>query len=784
MGNFSRDTFDKLKHYVGVRLQQGVPIIDADWNEKEDIRKFELRNFLKCYIGDGVPKGNVGFLIMPLSGTTNDFIIGGGTQNNPGRCLVDGWDVINEHDTKYTNQALNDVNLANEWNVPPLQPLVPPSSGERTDIVYLDVWEREVDAQEDNDLVNSSIGIETCIRLKREWVVRIAVNLDNKDNLLIHLSDGGLLLEGHVYYPLATLHHKADPTAYTRITDLRRKGLAVLSEEITIKDGKVGIGTDNPQGILDVFQAFQYLVETTRDHLVIMEDKEAGKKGKLHLYRTRIIPIPGNEPKTFTEFIVTYDGNVGIGTSTPQNKFDVAGNAVIGSGYSSTHTAPANGLLVEGNVGMGADAKQDSKLHVKGALEQIYGIYTEAPINTDTFTYGIYSIAKNSTSSHNYGISGVAEGSKGLKTGVLGRAMGDSGNNYGVRGEATAIGNGDDPQYGVCGIASGNRGNIYGVWGASTGDGDGDYKCGVYGSSSGDGGNKYGVYGIAKGKVTDNIAVYGRAEGNEENDKYSLYGIAEGNKGTKYGLWCKAKGNEGRKYGVVAKATGVGGENYGVYASATGAGTNYAGYFVGNVHITGNLSKAQGSFLIDHPQDPINKTLRHNFVESPENLCIYRGKIKLNSKGEATVKMPSYFAALTKENEATVTLTAIGKKPFMTSYHWNKTFTSFKVFGEKNAEVSYMVLADRDDPVARQLSRPTEEEKGNGNFEKGKLLYPEAFGHPKEKGIHYEMELESELDIESLKIPGAPGVPEVPDVQDVQEVPKVPKIPDDTDDTE
>jgi len=33
MGNFSRNTFDPLKDYVAVRLQQGVPVLDADWNE-------------------------------------------------------------------------------------------------------------------------------------------------------------------------------------------------------------------------------------------------------------------------------------------------------------------------------------------------------------------------------------------------------------------------------------------------------------------------------------------------------------------------------------------------------------------------------------------------------------------------------------------------------------------------------------------------------------------------------------------------------------------------------
>ncbi|MBV9787508.1 MAG: hypothetical protein JOZ51_05010, partial [Chloroflexi bacterium] len=43
----SPDTFDPLQRYVGVRLQQGVPIVDADENEREDVRKFELRAFLK-----------------------------------------------------------------------------------------------------------------------------------------------------------------------------------------------------------------------------------------------------------------------------------------------------------------------------------------------------------------------------------------------------------------------------------------------------------------------------------------------------------------------------------------------------------------------------------------------------------------------------------------------------------------------------------------------------------------------------------------------------------------
>jgi hypothetical protein len=42
MGNFSRDTFDPSKQYTGVRLQQGVPLVDADWNELNDVIRQEL----------------------------------------------------------------------------------------------------------------------------------------------------------------------------------------------------------------------------------------------------------------------------------------------------------------------------------------------------------------------------------------------------------------------------------------------------------------------------------------------------------------------------------------------------------------------------------------------------------------------------------------------------------------------------------------------------------------------------------------------------------------------
>jgi hypothetical protein len=227
MGNFSRDTYDRIKHYVGVRLQQGVPLVDADWNEQEDIKKYELQTFLRWFVGNGVPRGNDGFRIARAPGTDNDVMItgGDGTPAGAGYCLVEGWDVMNESNLNYTAQPLFDnAALAADWGVPVVPPLTTPI-GDRTDAVYLDVWEREVDSGEDGTLVNPLIGLETCVRVKREWVVRVAENASSLP----------AAPAGHVFYHLATLRRSGAVAAILapHIEDRRLTGLTIGSWQDT-----------------------------------------------------------------------------------------------------------------------------------------------------------------------------------------------------------------------------------------------------------------------------------------------------------------------------------------------------------------------------------------------------------------------------------------------------------------------------------------------------------------------------------------------------------------------
>ncbi len=193
------------------------------------------------------------------------------------------------------------------------------------------------------------------------------------------------------------------------------------------------------------------------------------------------------------------------------------------------------------------------------------------------------------------------------------------------------------------------------------------------------------------------------------------------------------------EHGIGVWASSI--DDYGLFAQSS---VYYAGWFSGSVYVTGTLGKGAGSFIIDHPLDPENKLLRHNFVESPENLLIYRGKAVLDSEGKTTVTMPDYFKALTKEEEASIHITPVGL-PFLTGAEWNRDFSSIILYGEPDRGVYWEVLAERDDPVIHELGRPVEEEKGGEGTlcEKGKLLYPKAYGYPASMGRDYKMNSEA-----------------------------------------
>jgi len=203
--------------------------------------------------------------------------------------------------------------------------------------------------------------------------------------------------------------------------------------------------------------------------------------------------------------------------------------------------------------------------------------------------------------------------------------------------------------------------------------------------------------------------------------------------------WVGGKFTGGGSDGVRAYCSSISPVDGAVFASNTGGGN--AGYFSGNVTVTGTMSKGGGSFKIDHPLDPENKYLYHSFVESPDMKNVYDGVVMLDSHGEASVDLPDWFDALNRDFR--YQLTAIGA-PGPDLYIAEKiSGNRFKIAGGKpGMEVSWQVTGIRQDAFANAHRIPVEEDKPDE--ERGNYLYPREHGMAEKAGIDYQARLRKE----------------------------------------
>jgi len=173
----------------------------------------------------------------------------------------------------------------------------------------------------------------------------------------------------------------------------------------------------------------------------------------------------------------------------------------------------------------------------------------------------------------------------------------------------------------------------------------------------------------------------------------------------------------------------LGSSGYGVW----GSGGSYAGYFNGNVNVTGTLSKGGGSFKIDHPLDPENMVLRHSFVESPDMMNVYNGNVVTDASGEAKVDLPDYFDALNQDFRYQLTVLGQFAQAIVAEEIQDNRFV-IKT-DKPNVKVSWQVTGIRKDPWAEKNRIVVEERKSPDT--QGFYIHPEAYGQAKNRSVEW-----------------------------------------------
>jgi len=200
-----------------------------------------------------------------------------------------------------------------------------------------------------------------------------------------------------------------------------------------------------------------------------------------------------------------------------------------------------------------------------------------------------------------------------------------------------------------------------------------------------------------------------------------------------YGGLFYATGSD-TNYGVYAEAIG-GDMNYALYAKAPGGLNDWAGYFNGDVYISGTLYGVKSGIKIDHPLDPENKYLIHSGVESPEMLNVYNGNITTDDRGLAVVDLPEYFEACNTDFRYQLTVIGQFAQAIVAEEIENNRF-SIRT-DKPNVKVSWQVTGVRNDAAARY--RPIETEMEKPGDKKGTYLNPQAFGLDEKLSEDYDM---------------------------------------------
>jgi len=244
--------------------------------------------------------------------------------------------------------------------------------------------------------------------------------------------------------------------------------------------------------------------------------------------------------------------------------------------------------------------------------------------------------------------------------------------------------------------------------------------------------------GAALAATGDMLAIGGYTN-KDDNDAVCIEGAYQGtgNSADATGVVCYSKPSAGYGYGI----KGIGGwigvygntdENglAGVFGSAPANSGAFAVAAFGDFIASGTKS-----FLIDHPQDPANKYLKHFSIESNEVLNVYRGIVTLDANGRGKIEMPSYFKIINKNFSYQLTPIGSAAPGLYVSKEINNRGT-FKIEGgQPGQKISWTVYAERNDPYLQQHPEKRQVEVPKKAKERGKYLMPDLYNQPASKAM-------------------------------------------------
>jgi hypothetical protein len=406
--------------------------------------------------------------------------------------------------------------------------------------------------------------------------------------------------------------------------------------------GNVGIGTATPGQTLTVHGDLSVYVPSSGSPISAFAlDVESFQtiNNAIASYFLQVRDIDAAPPGGLVHFCIRGDGNVGIGTPSPQKPLDVAAGG--GIQISQSDDASSNNELYFQDNGQIRSLDDNHRiifdranniLELREFGDVVFSSGATSGTRTQTVTF---------TSNGNVGI-----GTTGPNNQLVVAAQASFGGNTGNTGTEPIEVQG--PGAGV---------SFYDRTGGSTG------RWVIYSDRTGGAGTEALRFWSANDKVTitqgGDISAGGTISGVVTSPgAYGVYGRSTQLSASGTGV----RGESTSGVGVAGWSQDgvaiVGHNSHGPAAYICTQG--FAGIFQGNVNISGNLSVGgQKGFVQEHPTDP-TKQIVYVSLEGGEAGTYTRGTWKLEN-GKALIELPEHFGLVTSEDDLTIQLTPRGE---------------------------------------------------------------------------------------------------------------------------